>query len=113
MAPSDKTCIVVEIPYSSNEKTHLKSNEKLFQDISSNLISLRLIKKNNIIEHTFFNIDYAYPVLELDTEDKLIPVFNYLSKFNNIYHIGRGAEFKYLHTHEIIHQSSLLIDKIS
>ena len=113
MAPLDKTCIVVEIPYSNNDETHLKSNNKLFQDISSSLISSRLIKKNNIIDHTFFTIDYAYPVLELDTEDKLIPVFNYLSKFNNIYHIGRGAEFKYIHTHEIIHQSSLLIDKIS
>ncbi len=113
MAPLDKTCIVIEIPYSNNDEIHLKSENKLFQEISSSLIKSRLIEKNNIIDHSFFSIDYAYPVLEIDTENKLIPVFNYLNRFNNMYHIGRGAEFKYLHTHDIIHKSSLLIDKIS
>ena len=112
MAPVDKTCIVIEIPYSNNDEIHLKSENKLFQEISSSLIKSRLIEKNKIIDHSFFRIDYAYPVLEIGTESKLIPVFNYLNKFNNIYHIGRAAEFKYLHTHDIIHQSSRLIDKI-
>ena len=113
MAPSNKTCIVVEIPYSNNDQIHLKSKNKLFQEISSSLINSRLIEKNKIIDYSFFSIDYAYPVLEVGTENSLIPVFNYLNKFNNLYHIGRGAEFKYLHTHDIIQKSRLLIDKIS
>ena len=97
MAPLDKTCIVIEIPYSNDDEIHLMSEIKLFNEISSMLIDSRLLKNNNIIGHTFFNIDYAYPIMEVGTKNKLIPVFNYLNKFQNLYNIGRGAEFKYIH----------------
>ena len=113
MAPLDKTCIVIEIPYSNDDEIHLMSEIKLFNEISSMLIDSRLLKNNNIIGHTFFNIDYAYPVMEVGTKNKLIPVFNYLNKFKNLYNIGRGAEFKYIHTHDIFKKASLIIDEIS
>lgn len=112
MAPPDKTCIVIEIPYSNNDKIHFQSEHNLFDEVSNGLIKSGLIEKNKIIGYDFISINYGYPVLEVDTKNKLIPVFNYLDKFNNLNYLGRGAEFQYLHTHEIIHKSSILIEKM-
>ena len=46
MAPPDKTCIVIEIPYSNNDKIHFQSEDNLFDEVSNGLIKSGLIEKN-------------------------------------------------------------------
>ena len=109
MAPNDKTCIVIEIPYTKGDKISSQPQTKLYEDIISKLVENKFMNKDEIIDYNFFNMDYAYPVQEVDIEKKLKHVFSYLKRFNNMYHIGRGAEFKYLHTHNILFNAHKLV----
>ena len=101
MAPSDKTSIVVEIPYDQDDIIEDDDNQMYTERIISELISKRLLNKKDIISTKLFNIPYAYPVIEKGIDSKLELVFNYLRQFKNLHIIGRSAEFKYLHTHDL------------
>jgi len=112
MAPKDKTCIVVEIPYNQSE-VFLKPQELIFKQISDLLLDNELIKKEQIISHRFIDLQYAYPVLQIGLQEKLNNIFSYLSRFKNLYTIGRNAQFEYIHTHDIFKNVSSLINDIS
>ena len=58
------------------------------------------------------NIDYAYPVITSDIDENLESIFSYLNTFDNMFHIGRSAEFKYLHTHSIFYNAEKLINQM-
>ena len=52
---------------------------------------------------------YAYPVIKKDITNKIDLVISYLKEFDNLYLLGRSAEFKYLHTHDLFNQSNQII----
>ncbi len=111
MAPKDKTCIVIETPYDQNQSQSTKLDHQHFSIISNALIKKNLIKKNQVIGHNLLDIRYAYPILDIDLEEDLKKILSYLSNFENMHLIGRSAEFKYIHTHEIIKQANSIINK--
>ena len=80
--------------------------------ITKDIETKAIIKKDKIIDYSFINMDYAYPVLDVNIKKILGPVFSYLSRIKNMYHIGRGAEFKYLHTHNIFRNAENFIRKM-
>jgi protoporphyrinogen oxidase len=114
MAPKDKTCIVIEIPY-DQKMGELSSTpkEKIIEQTSNILINNGLIKKEEIIGNKLMDLQYAYPVLHLGSKAKLDNIFSYLSNLKNLYIIGRNAQFEYTHIHNIFKHASLLIDRIS
>jgi len=112
MAPKEKTCIVIEIPFSDQDKIYSQPESAIFEHIISLLIGNKLIKKNKIIDYNFKNIQYAYPILDIAVEKKIDTVFSYLNTIKNMYHIGRNAEFQYLHTHKIFHKAEKLISQL-
>lgn len=112
LAPKSRTCIVIEIPCSKNDNISNLNEMDLYQLISNCLIKNKLIKKNNIIEHTCLRMENAYPIIDIDTKKRIKPVFDYLKKFKNLYNIGRNAEFKYTHTHEIFRNAKSIIQVI-
>ena len=112
LAPKSRTCIVIEIPCSKNDNISNLNEMDLYQLISNCLIKNKLIKKNNIIEHTCIRMENAYPIIDIDTKKRIKPVFDYLKKFKNLYNIGRNAEFKYEHTHEILRNAKSIIQVI-
>ena len=112
MAPKEKTCIVIEIPFSPGDKIHVQSDIKLFEEISSLLVENKLIEMEKIIDYHFINIDYAYPIITCDIDKKIDTVFSYLNSIKNLSHIGRGAEFRYLHTHTIFYNAQKLINQL-
>jgi len=112
LAPKSRTCIVIEIPCSKNDNISNLNEMDLYQLISNCLIKNKLIKKNNIIEHTCLRMENAYPIIDIDTKKIIKPMFDYLKKFKNLYNIGRNAEFKYTHTHEILRNAKSIIQVI-
>ena len=112
LAPKSRTCIVIEIPCSKNDNISNLNEMDLYQLISNCLIKNKLIKKNNIIEHTCLRMENAYPIIDIDTKKRIKPMFDYLKKFKNLYNIGRNAEFKYAHTHEIFRNAKSIIQVI-
>ena len=112
MAPEDKTCIVVETPYDHEALPDGMPKKELFQIISNILIENKFINREQIIGHKDIDAKYAYPILETGIKERLEPIFSYLGNFENMYTIGRSAQFKYIHTHDIFMQARSIINKL-
>ena len=108
MAPNDKTCIVIESPYNQGEKIDKDNLNK----IKSILINNKLVNDSDILESKIIDMPYAYPILDLNTKNKIQILYNYLKKIDNLYLLGRSAEFKYLHTHDLFEKAKNIINII-
>tara|TARA_B100000686_G_scaffold10191_1_gene10254 strand:- start:2099 stop:3394 length:1296 start_codon:yes stop_codon:yes gene_type:complete len=111
LAPENHTSIVIEIPH-EEKITNEQNDENKMELIQSYLIKNNFFNKKNIISHKIINIPYAYPVLETGTNNEINILIDYLKKFKNMYLVGRNASFKYLHTHDLFHQSEAIINTI-
>tara|TARA_B100000131_G_scaffold110218_1_gene107057 strand:- start:117 stop:1442 length:1326 start_codon:yes stop_codon:yes gene_type:complete len=113
MAPMDKTCIVIECPYDSGDQLSSMRNDEFYEMIINDLVNENLIKKDQIIDYDIFDMNNAYPILDLSMKEKKKKILSYLHTFENMYLIGRNAEFQYLHTHDIIAKGRKLIESFS
>ena len=109
MSPKGKTSIVIEVPCSTKMKDD-NDDTKIYNDIKSFLIDKQFITDDEIIDYKVLSMPFAYPVLKSD--NNLTEVFNFIGKIKNINLIGRSAEFKYLHVHDIFNQSKQIIKSI-
>ncbi|MFN3403750.1 MAG: FAD-dependent oxidoreductase [Cytophagaceae bacterium] len=112
LAPADKTCIVVEVPCKKDDLWWKLEDEQFTRAILKVLIKKSLIKEEQVISSFAYSVNDAYPVLEIDFEEKSQKLIKYLSEFENFYLCGRNALFNYTHTHEIIRDSKTLIEQI-
>ena len=110
MAPIDKTCIVIECPYDSGDRLSSMRKDEFYEMIRNDLLNEKLIKKDQIIDYDIFDMNNAYPILDINIKEKKKSILSYLHTFENMYLIGRNAEFKYLHTHDIISKGRMLIE---
>ena len=113
MAPIDKTCIVVEVPCNSDELIYQLPENEFIEEIKSILINNNLVDSGNIISSTSRKMEYAYPVLSIGIKAKIYKVLEYLSQFKNLYLIGRSAQFKYVHTHDLFRYANEKIEQIT
>ena len=72
----------------------------------------KLLEKNQVIGHKIMNINNAYPILTLGKDEKLRDIYSYFNSFSNHTLIGRNAEFKYLHTHDLMMRAKKLIEEL-
>ena len=110
MAPMDKTCIVIECPYDSGDRLSSMRKDEFYEMIRNDLLNEKLIKKDQIIDYDIFDMNNAYPILDINIKEKKKKILSYLHTFENMYLIGRNAEFQYLHTHDIISKGRMLIE---
>ena len=110
MAPIDKTCIVIECPYDSGDRLSSMRKDEFYEMIINDLLNERLIKKDQIIDYDIFDMKNAYPILDINIKEKKKKILSYLNTFENMYLIGRNAEFQYLHTHDIISKGRIFIE---
>ena len=111
MAPNGKTCIVVELPYDSN-KSSSEINYNI-GDIISILVDNKLISKEDVFDSQILDVPYAYPVITPKIKNELEKVYDFLKNFNNLHIIGRSADFKYSHVHDLFQGAETIISKIS
>jgi UDP-galactopyranose mutase len=78
--------------------------------IRNDLLNERLIKKDQIVDYDIFDMKNAYPILDINIKEKKKKILSYLNTFENMYLIGRNAEFQYLHTHDIISKGRMFIE---
>ena len=110
MAPMDKTCIVIECPYDSGDRLSSMRKDEFYEMIRNDLLNEKLIKKDQIIDYDIFDMNNAYPILDINIKEKKKRILSYLHTFENMYLIGRNAEFQYLHTHDIISKGRMFIE---
>ena len=68
----------------------------------SHLVRIGLIKDADILDEVVTRMEYAYPVIEKETEGKKTRIFRFLQGFENLKSSGRGALFEYIHIHDIM-----------
>ena len=113
MAPSDKTCIVVEVPCQPEDLIYNNSEDEFLDKIKYALSKYTHINESNIINTSSQKVPFAYPILDCNIDDKLNKIFSYLSIFKNLNLLGRSAEFKYLHTHDLFIRANQIVNTIS
>ncbi len=113
MAPKGKTCIVVEIPFSSGDKIEEIDEDEFLNNIQSELFKNNIVEKSLFIKSTSMVMPNAYPVITKNSKKNIKVVNDYFRCFKNLKIIGRNAQFKYLHTHHLFRDSSKIIDEIS
>lgn len=112
MAPSDKTCIVVEVPCQPEDLIYNNSEDEFLDKIKYALSKYTHINESNIINTSSQKVPFAYPILDCNIDNKLNKIFSYLSIFKNLNLLGRSAEFKYLHTHDLFIRANQIVNTI-
>lgn len=104
LAPRNQTCIVVEVPCFSDDII-FKSKEEEFNDfVNKALFRSNFIKKEDIIDQKAYSMEYAYPQ-QLEKDNEFQKVISFTKALPNFITLGRNANFKYLHTHELFNQA--------
>lgn len=101
MAPADKTAIVVEFPCFSHESMWRMSDDELIDLCRRQLENLGLLDPDEIQDACTLRLFNAYPVPQLSSQRDLEAVRDYLNGIGGLYIIGRGAEFRYTHIHDL------------
>lgn len=98
MSPDGETLAVLEVGLDSYPSE--KERKQIWSDCLSSARNLGLWEAADELDYEFQFLANAYPIPMLDTESRLEKVDSWLSKFNNLYHVGRGAQFEYSHLHD-------------
>lgn len=112
MSPKEQTCIVVEVPMGSRNIKESSKKEVVYDEVIQYLKRKNLIEEKNIIYYKSIKVKDAYPIITRDSKLKIEEIKSYLSRFKNLNILGRNASFEYLHTHDIMERSRLLINKM-
>ena len=110
MAPPGKTAVIVEFPCGPDEPQWNAPDDGLLEKTGSDLIRTGFIRAGEIIGGAVIRMDYAYPVIEIGTEETTRPIFRYLGRFGNLTLSGRGARFEYVHIHDLMRRGQEIID---
>ncbi len=109
---SESPSVLVEVTYRPDSPLASMTAEDIKGKIISDVNSLGIIKKEDIIDVSIKKFQYAYVIYDLNHRSNTDKVLNYLSE-NKIYCCGRFAEFEYLNMDGIIEHSLKLAKKLN
>ena len=112
MAPRGKTCIVVEVPFSSGDTIGKIHEDEFLNKIRGHLSKNGIVKKSLFLHSTSMIMPNAYPVITKESKIRLEKINDYYKYFLNLKIIGRNAQFKYLHTHHLFNDAFNKIDDL-
>ena len=111
MSPEGKTSIIAEIPCQKNDEIWKIDESEVVEKIKTDLINCGFFNSNELLNVQTKKIFNAYPILEKDFENKVAPIFNYLSNFKNLTLTGRNGLFEYSHIHNHMKNARKIIDE--
>jgi protoporphyrinogen oxidase len=109
MAPPGKTAVVAEIPCWPNDPAWREADGALLEKTSSELSRIGFIRTGDVIGGLVVRLDFAYPVIGMETEALVRPIFRYLARFGNLALSGRCARFKYAHIHDLMRRGQEIV----
>jgi len=110
MAPPDKTSLVVEIPFSEEDSVAKWSDKILIENVVSNLEAMKWIRSAEVLGSKVIRFKYAYPVLEIGSEERVRELMAYLKDFTNLKLCGRNSEFCYASIHHMLQSAKTSIE---
>jgi len=118
LAPEGQTHLVVEYFCSRGDTIWNSSDQSLTQSTINQLVTLGIIKQQDVIDSVTTRIENAYPLFKVGYKKHCGTVYEYLDNFTNLYTAGRSGMFRYHNmdhvmmagmdvANEIIHCASL------
>ena len=71
-----------------------------------------LLQNNEVIDSEIIDIQYAYPIITSSLNNELYKMHKFLNSFSNLQIIGRSADFKYSHVHDLFDRAQNIINEI-
>ena len=102
MSPANKTSLIVEIPCQMRDAIWRHSDEQLTNMVRRQIYEIGIINDNDIFDSTVYRMKFAYPILELDVDQKIQKIRSYLDGFDNLKVTGRNGKFVYTHIHDMM-----------
>jgi protoporphyrinogen oxidase len=85
----------------------------LIQLVKSKIEEIQWIKDREVINGRVVRLNDAYPILDVDYEQKIQRLRAYLDTFSNLKITGRTGAFAYLSLHHIMESSSKIMTSYS
>ena len=102
MSPNGQTSLCAEIPCSPTDELWNMEDARLFKDVSSQILKLRWMRREDILDFKVIRMQCAYPILEKGYEMKRRGVIHYAKSLGNLHLSGRNGKFKYTHMHDMM-----------
>ncbi|MGE3801337.1 MAG: NAD(P)/FAD-dependent oxidoreductase [Candidatus Kapaibacterium sp.] len=113
MAPSDRTCVVLELPSHPNSSEWASANDHI-AELGLELINRVFgVQSEEVIAYKVDRIPFAYPILDLEYATHVEKLLAYLSQFSNLTLAGRNGLFQYVHIHDLLAAGKKLIENIA
>lgn len=101
MAPPDRTSIVVELPCHRDDGVWTDDDEALRRRLLDDLTATGLVRREEVLAFRSYRVPFAYPILEVGSEERTRAILDYLEGFENLRLAGRSARFGYTHIHDM------------
>ena len=112
MSPAGKTSLVAELPCWENDILWSLEEGRLIEMMKSQLVRIGWIRERDILEAMIIKLPYCYPVPELDHEEHIQRVRDYLRRYGNLKLAGRNATFRYEWIHNMMDSGRKIIPEI-
>jgi protoporphyrinogen oxidase len=114
MAPDDQTVVVLERPCHPGSDAWEQSDAALRTQAVTLLTEQGLLDEDEeVVASTHHAVPFAYPILEVGTEEKAERLTSSLERFENLHLLGRSATFTYTHVHTLYAQARRLAQHLS
>lgn len=109
MVPSDEyTSLVIEYFCTKGDHIWNMSDEALVNQSVKHLVEdLHFVKPEEVLGGFTLRATKAYPVYDLDYQEPLLKMKNYIQSIENLQYIGRGGSFRYNNTDHSIETGML------
>ncbi len=105
LAPDDQTVVVLEWPCHPGDEGWTQSADTLRTAAVDLLQSQGLIDDDEVVAFDDHEVPFAYPILEVGSEQIAERLQSHLDRFENLHLLGRSAQFHYTHVHNLYAQA--------
>ena len=105
MAPPGQASAVFEIPCDPGDTHWRMADEELVALVLSHLAKTAWVRPEEIIGTEVRRMEYAYPVVDLDTGSITKEVLSFLERLSNLRLAGRNGRFVYCSIHDVMTES--------
>jgi len=113
MAPDDRTVVVLELPCHRDDTGWTQSADALRGSAQTLLADQGLTDGADVVAFEDRTVPFAYPILEVGSEQKADRLRTYLDRFENLHLLGRSADFQYTHVHNLYAQAKALTQQLA
>jgi len=97
--PENKTILLAEMTDFTLREDGLNTDADILKRVVDDIISLGLIKREEVEDSCVFRYREAYPIYHIGFQDDLKVIFDYLKSLQNVFTTGRQGLFRYVNTH--------------